>query len=496
MLTLQAAESAYQTTQELDRKGIAVMATPRSLLATLVASTYINYDPVVQNGEFYHDIGAMCYKTDEASTSSGYSEHTASMEEISDLIAEKVRNHLFFTRTVVAPFVDAYATRLIQAADLVTGNPDNGVEVVINNQAGPLCEPVLVDSILRSKEVVYVRPLLGMNLPEQDDNQIRALMMTGNASVDASINDYFASKETGWLASRWKTVFCREMIPAAGQASVTSAGLDAFISGRNNVDTALMVFLVSRRIWNNPLPETDMAIDVYSNEMVLFRNQAALRLCIELERIERDTQSGVLITGTENVGLSRRIIVNGVLYREFLKAGGSNEVLLGNALAQTQHARVKDLIDNKATLEAIWERHHAANRAYYDQKRLLQMRDVLVVEWEALTREYSAEDFPIPERASANAMVRRLAQRVTPRDLDDLSTLALAIACKSRFYKSAAFELLTGIARAKTNNPNISTQEAAAIATTEYVCRWIGKQLTPVSANKIQVFTSKDTQLA
>lgn len=495
MLTLQAAESAYQTTTELDRKGIAITATPRSLLATLVASTYINYDPVVQNGEFYHDIGAMCYKTDEASTSSGYSEHTASMEEISDLIAEKVRNHLFFTRTVVAPFVDAYATRLVQACELITGNPDNGVEVVINNQAGPLCEPVLVDSILRSKEVVYARPLLGMDLPEQDDNQIRALMMTGNASVDAAINDYYASKETGWLASRWKTVFCREALPAVGVASVSTT-LDAFISGRDNVDTALMVFLVTRRIWNNPLPETNMGIDAYQNEMTLFRNQAALRLCIELERIERDTQSGVLITGTERNGMSRRIIVNGVLYREFLKAGGSNEVLLGNALAQQQYARVKDLIDNKAVLEAVWERHHASNRAYYDQKRLLQMRDILVVEWEALTREYNAEDFPIPERASSNAMIRRMAQKVTPRDLDDLGTLALTLACKSRFYKSAAFELLSGIARAKTNNPNITSQEAAAIATTEYVCRWIGKQLTPVSANKISVFTSKDTQLA
>lgn len=495
MLTIQAAESAYQTTVELDRKGIAVTATPRSLLATLVASTYINYDPVVQNGEFYHDIGAMCYKTDEASTATGYSEHTASMEEISDVIAEKVRNHLFFTRTVVAPFVDAYATRLTQAADLITGNPDNGVEVVINNQAGPLTEPILVDSILRSREVIYARPMLSMDLPEQDDNQIRAMMLTGNASVDASINDYYASKETGWLASKWKTIFCRDIVPESGQA-VSSSGLDVMISGRDNVDVALMVFLVARRIWNNPLPDTNMSIDTYGNEMTLFRNQAALRLCLELERIDRDTQSGVLVTGTEMIGLGRRIIVNGTLYREFLKAGGSNETLLGNTLAQTQYARVKDLIDNKVTLEAIWERHHASNKAYYDQKRLLQMRDMMVVEWEALTREYSTEDFPLPERASSNAMVRRLAQRVTPRDLDDLGTLALTVACKSRFYKSAAFELLTGIARAKTNNPNIPTQEAAMIATTEYVCRWIGKQLTPVSANKITVFTSKDTQLA
>ena len=59
MLTLQAAESSYPTTKALDEKGIALVAKPNSLLASLVAATYINFDPAQQDGEYHHDLGAM-----------------------------------------------------------------------------------------------------------------------------------------------------------------------------------------------------------------------------------------------------------------------------------------------------------------------------------------------------------------------------------------------------------------------------------------------------
>lgn len=491
MLTLQAAESAHVTTEQLDAKGIALTAKPGSLLAGLVATTFINYDPVVQNGEFYHDIGNMCSRTDSASTATGFSEHTARMEEISDLIAEKVNKHLFITRTVVAPFVDAYAGRLAAASEMIAGNPDNGVEVVINRQPGPLAEPSLVDSISRSHEVVYLQPALNCDLPEMDDNQIRAMMQTGSASVDVSINDYFASKETGWLASRFKTIFVK-----APLGDPVPAGLDQLISGRNNVDTALMVFLITRRIWNNPPEGTNMAIAAYEDTMVTYRNQSAQRLCLELERLGRETQSGVLITGFEKNGTSQRIVVNSSLYKDFLKKGGTNELLLGNALSNERVSRVDDLLENKAKYESVWERHYAYNKSYYEQKRVLQLRESLVVEWEGLMREYTAEDFPIPERASSLAMVKRLAQKATTNDFDDVSALALSIACTARFYKTDAYAILNGIARARKANPQLSVQEAASISTNEYIYRWIGKQMTPVSAGKMQVFTAKDVQLA
>ena len=214
MLSLQAAESAYVTTKELDEKGIALVAKPGSLLASLVATTYINFDPAQQGGEYFHDLGAMCALTDQASTISGYSEHTARMEETSDFLAQRLQKHLFFARTVVAPFVDAYAGRLAQAMESVAGNPDNGVEVVLRTQPGPLAEPSLISSIKLNASAVFTREELCNDMPPLDDNQIRSLMQTGAASVDASISEFFAKKEEGWLAGRWKEIFCRSVTEA------------------------------------------------------------------------------------------------------------------------------------------------------------------------------------------------------------------------------------------------------------------------------------------
>lgn len=60
MLSLQAAESAHVTTELLDSKGIAIVAKPDSLLASLVATTFIDFNPAEQNGEYYHNINHMC----------------------------------------------------------------------------------------------------------------------------------------------------------------------------------------------------------------------------------------------------------------------------------------------------------------------------------------------------------------------------------------------------------------------------------------------------
>ena len=493
MLTLQAAESSFPITKILDEKGIALVAKPGSLLSSLVATTYINFDPAQQDGEYHHDLGAMCALTDQASTSTGYSEHTARMEETSDFLAQKLQKHLFYARTVVAPFVDAYAGRLGHAMQLIGGNPDNGIEVILHTQPGPLAEPSLVSSIQMNKEAIFTREELCSGMPELDDNQIRALMNTGAASVDASIAEFFCKKQEGWLAARWKEIFCRP----ENEQVVPAAGLDAFIGGRENVDTALMVFLVTRRIWNAPIDGANMSSAAYEDTMIRYRTQSGLRLCNELERLDRDSQSGILIIGTETIpGGSVRVMVNASVYRDFLKKGGTNEILLGNILQPQKDVRLDVLLEKKDVLEATWARHYSYNKNFYDQKRLLQMREAVGVEWEYLAREYSPEDFPVHERASSLAMIQRTAHSLTPKDFDDVSSLALRLACLARFYKTDAFQILSGMQRARENNPGIEATEAANISVTEYVCRWIGQAIEPVSASQVQVFTAKDTMHA
>ena len=484
MLTIQAADSAYPTTKALDEKGIALVAKQGSLLSSLVSATYLNFNPAQQNGEFMTDMSAMCALSDQATTITGYSEHTARMEETAVFLASKLQKHIFHARTVVAPFVDAFAQRMSQAMELIGSNPDNGVEVVLHTQPGPMAEPSLIKSIQMNKDAVFTREHLCSGMPELDDNMIRSLMNTGSASVDASIAEYFGKKQEGWLAARWKGIFC-----VSPHEPVPVNGLDAYIGGRENVDTALMVFLVTRRIWNAPIEGTNMTSENYENTMVSYREQSGLRLCHELERLDNDSQIGILVVNTDNaIGGTVKLTVNAAVYRDFIAKGGTNEVLMGNLLQPQKEVRVDALMLKKDLLEASWNRHYSANKALYDQKRFLQMREAVPREWQALSAEYTPEDFPIHERASALAMVQRLVLSTTPKDFDDLKALSLRLCCQARFYKSDAFEILAGMQRARENNPGIEATEAANISVTEYVCRWIGRSMEPVSASKLEVF--------
>ncbi len=375
--------------------------------------------------------------------------------------------------------------------ELISGNPDNGAEVSLRTSPGPLAEPMLVKSIELNAEAIFSRESLLNELPALDDNQIRALMMTSAASVDAAIAEHFAKKPEGWLAARWKEIFCRQ----PGEP-VPEAGLDAFITGRDNVDTALMVFLVTRKIWNQPLEGTNMSAAAYEDAMVRYRTQSGLRLCHELQRLDRDSQAGILVIGTETApGGAKKILVNASVYRDFIKQGGTNDVLLGNLLQPMPEVRLDRLLANKEQFEAAWQRHYTYNKAFYDQRRLLKMREAVTCEWESLATEYTAEDFPLHKRASSRAMVLRMAQTLVAKDFDDLNSLALKLACGARFYETDAIKILGGMQRARELNPGLSQQECAHISTLEYVARWIATQFTPVSANQVQVFTAKDTQL-
>lgn len=490
MLSYTASESAYQLAAELDAKGIAVVAKPGSLLSKLVAMTAIDYNPKITEGGFYIDLGRMSALTDSPSATTGYSEHSARMEETADFIAKKMQDYLQFTRTVAAPWIDELAKRLNSHMELIEGAPDAGVNIKISKTNNILTDTALYEAITRSKEVPYETLHHATKLPEMTDAMVRASMATGSPLLDASVLEYFSVYPEGWLASNYSSVFrmgCSEI--------QSDSGADCYLTGRHNVPVALLTFLVARRLWNAPPDGTDMPLESYESIMVDIRNQAALRLCHEVERMVRDGKNGILVTGTRSVIGSIEVEVNQEQYNQYLKEGGSVDALLGNQLQAHPKVLTKDLLENKAVYEASWQRHYSLNKSYYDQRRLLRMREAVLVEWDQLTKESSHDEFSLAERHVSRVLVRRMAETTRLEEFDDIATLAMNLACKSRFRETAALTILSGMARAKKNNPGITGREAATIAVLEYLYSWVGDNMTVVSANKVNVFSPQDTQL-
>lgn len=484
MLSTNAIDSAYALTKSLDERNIACVAAEGTPLAKLVAATILPNQDMTSTREIAIDANLMSTMTDRADAIVGYSEHTACMEEIADYVAGNLQLHIFNARTVVAPFVDEFASRLKASFDMIAGDPSNGMEVCVHSTPSPLAEPQLLESFQRSSEVTVFAPLMVMRLPVQTEEEVRAHLYTGASAVDEQVMRYFSDLGVGWLESTWKLIFC-----SGGEEVQPGDGLNAYISGRHNVARALFTFLIARRLSDSPLPGTNMTSGAYEQAMIDYRDQAAQRLCREVDLIEREANSGSLIremTVSPETG-APRIIVNEFAYREYIKSGGTNEALLGNTLRQTPYTATKEVLENAEVLSSQWARHYSYRQATYENRRFNAMRESIMTEYDQLARECSAEDFPLQERAVARALLLKARNKVSLGDLKNLSMLSLRLVCGSRFYKTDAEVLLMSMARAKEANPGMSSTEAASIATVEYIARWVASQITPVGASRMAV---------
>lgn len=488
MLSISAIESSHQTATELDEKGIALVIKPGSLLSPLISATYIDYDPKLTEGGYHVDMSKMATMTTQATGVTGFSEHAARMEETAEFLAKQLEGYLLHARTVCAPFVDEYAQRLSAQEALISGSPSSGVNVTVRRGHHILLEPALMDAYSRSREVVYEALNHLYRLPEKTEAELHQMLQTGSTVLDAVIVEYFSAFEEGWLSSLYQSIF------RSGGANVAlpEGGIDALYSGRDKVAQALAVFLIARRLWNAPPEGTDMPLATYESAMVDLRNQAALRLCQEYDRMMRDGNTGILVCGTRNVLGQIEIEVNKEQYDLYLKKGGSVDALLGNQLQPHPEVLTESILSKKEMLEASWQRHYNINKSYFDQRKLLGMRAAVVSEWFAMVETCSHEEFSIAERHVAGVLVRRMAETVSLEDLQDIPLLALKIVCRARFPKSADEAILLGMRRAKQNNPAITSQEAATISLLEYLYKWVGDNIEVVSANKLAVFGAQD----
>lgn len=488
MLSVSAVESTNQLAKQLDEKGIALVAKPGSLLGRLVSATYIDTDIKVTEGGYAINTGAMVTNTDAVSPITGFSEHSARMEETADFLARQLEGYLLHARTVAAPFIDDYAKRIQAQIELIGAAPSAGANIKIRRGNNLLLEPALMDAYQRSRDVIHESLNHDYLLPEMTEAQILQLMRTGNTVVDQAIMEHYSAHEEGYLLNLYEDVFRNGKPGAPAVADL----IERKITGRQNVDNAIAVFLIARRLWNAPPEGTQMPLAKYEAAMVDLRNQAALRMCYEYDNILRDGNSGVLVTSVRRVGNDYEIEVNKDQYDLYLKQGGSADALFGNQLQVSPRTLTADILENQKVYEAAWARQYNANKSYYDQRLLLRAREAVVSEWYALAESCSQEDFPISERHVAATLVRRYAEEVSLEDLCDVPLLALNLACKCRFRNTADKDLLLGMRRAKKNNPSISAQEAATISLMEYLYKWVADNMEVVPANKVNVFGPQD----
>lgn len=469
-----ALNSAVSSADYFDQRDLVVTSPAGSVLGRCIAAlpaTFQRDHHSKMNAEtFVNFLSANALQPNEGT---GFSEFQARIVESAEAAARAVTTELFQARTIVKPIIEELTARMVEQIEMIGSNPITNIEIVRRAIPAPLKHPSLLASLKRSEDVASSPRRPNMRLPALQDAEILPLMRTGAGDLDKAIESYFATKPEGWLSSTWNIIY--------GENSKAGMDLQGVMFGRNNIDTALFVFLTARRLWDNPVKDTNMAAGEYSEGMQHLRNQAAKILLSEVLLLAEEERKGVLVYAMSN----DRIEVWEDAYRDWLAAGGRNEVLLGMALTTENKVTIAEINANAQEYANAWSRHESINNAAFMNTRLLRMRDALRLEMQHITANSSEEEFPSSARKAALNTFNRMVNEVSYHDLDNLPMLCMRLVCRSRFPTRNFEAILESLQRQVDENPDLSVQEAVNIVTHEHVARWLATQMKLMAPGQV-----------
>lgn len=479
MLTREAIDSSIPLAQKFDAAKLVVEAVENSPLQALVVASRSAPEFMVPVGSegavgYDPDVETMLYMANKQDELGG-NRHNEVMDEVTEVVSEAVLKHLNFAKTVVSPLVTDLAERVIGSLNELSASSLLGMEVVVVDPPLPLTNPLLESSISRFENVAWDNPPLRFNLPSKTASEIIELMKVGTVRLDKDIEEWVATKGTSFVLGVWEKLFQQFQIAPNDPKTYTFRDFaDHPVEGQ---DYSLAIYLLARNLEDNPPEGVEMSAAAYSDLMVQFRNQAGQRLVHYLDKFQTIVKTGQLVVSSTD----RQITVNGAVYRQWIEAGGENEVLFGNMLTRPV-VSIADAVTARAEeFKKAWDRHSALVATVESNKRFNRIKDILGSHF----RMQLSEDGDETVLASSMMIQQKfndLLAGVREEETQNVYELCLKLVCRSRFPSSAAEEILMGIENAKRENPNLDIREAATVATYRYIASWVASQFKVVPA--------------
>lgn len=472
MLAKEALDSALPLAERFDNLGIIVRPVGGTPLDVLVNNCAIHQFEVSPTTGAYLTSAEISELTARPSPVTGYSAHELDMKELKTAVADAVRNHLKFARTVVAPDVLQFVEAIAPAVQEIARNPLHDVEIVQNNSYAFLYEPELKESIERASDIPVDDVPMNFKHGPRTDAEVLEIMTTGSASLDQAVTLFVSKLPEGALAHIWATMFTQ--IPQSdGDSSKTFQQL--LNQQSYNGARSLVTYLVARKLWNNPPEDSNATAKAYEDLMVEYRNQSALALLRERYRQDVAAKAGLLVESIRE----GKVFVNSNVYREWIRNGGTNEVLLGLTLSNNPAQRVEVINEQAEAYKLAWKNHVALSQSVIRNRRFERTKDLLDVEFKHYLTNLTPEELPVQDRALVLRRFEHALGKVKLEECDpeNLYTLVLHLLCKARYHETDAFFILNTVQRVSRDNPGMDVREAASIATIEYIARWVGSQM-------------------
>jgi len=474
MLTNQALIAAFPLTTVLDSKRIVVSPLEGSPLFTLVKATRSDSNHNKFNettGEFDINITDIEYMANAKDDVLGVCTHDRVMDEITEVVSTAVTDHMMFAKNVVAPAIEDLVVKTCNSILELSPSALLGMEVITWAPPKPLLNSGLETSVRKFEDLPYDVPKLAMKLPDLTVTEIIELMKSGSGDLDNDITEWASVKGDSFFISIWENIF---QIKQAGLTDRVPVTFRSFVyDAPDSLDNALAIYLLSRRLADSPLPNTEMNLTSFNSLIIDYRNQSGARLSHAFNEFDKVNKISQLVRSVDG----NKTIVNESVYRRWIDAGGENEILFGNILVQPFSSTVDEINSKAPMLKAEWNKYSALTSVVERNRLFTRTKEFLLAHFREQIRNVTeGEEATIGNREIILKKFTDLIDEVREDETKDLWALCLKLVCKARFYKTDAERILSGIERIKKENPQVSVREAAAISLLEYINYWISTQ--------------------
>lgn len=410
--------------------------------------------------------------------------HSQLMDSFTETISKAVGKHNSFAKNVVMPVVAGIADKVIKmVGEEISPAAEFNIEVV--DLPKPMQNAGLESTIEAFDGKSFLEPTTEFRFEEVSPQEILEIMQSGSKEFDDKVNEWFASKGDQFFLDVWGNLFRDFKIAKPSKVYNFVDGVNNFEDG---VDIALAVYLISRKI-KEDIPENNkMELKQYKTLCFEYINASGVRLMREYRRYSSVIKNKSLIISYNPDGQGCR--VNGAVYRQWLKEGGNNEIILGLIVGKRTIYSTTLIDAEKQELHKDWHDYFMFSKTSQKNKSFNRFKDVLAIAF--------AESFadPMAEERDFIQATPNYAQKVkqyfneqvdclVTKDLTDVYNTCLKIVCRSRFYYTDAEKILRGINEAVAINPSVDVREAALMSTTEYVIDYVCDQLLVMYLNKI-----------
>lgn len=481
MLNIDSIDAARPLTDVLDGRGLVLYPVAGSPLETVVNATRVDVSMMLPDagGQGYHpDVALIHTMTSMNDEVLGANPHDAAFDTLVEMVSKSITEHIVFAKNVVSPAVEELVKRTVEAMRSVTAESLLGMEIKTYYPPKPLLVQSLQDEVSAFSTLAVDNPKMNLKLPDLTGTEIIELMKTGSGNLDKAVAEWAATLGDSFFVTVWENIFQIKFNRPENESKTFN---DYIYQSDKAIDYALAIYLLARRLYEAPLPNTEMPLDMFNTTIIEYRNQAGGRICRFLTDLDTIDKGQILVRNVSGPVTT----VNGLVYEKWLAAGGENEVLFGNTLIDRKIIAVPQMLERAQELKDLWNHHQLLTATVERNRAFTRTKETLKKQFVAIMYELKEGDDSIEaNRQMVISKFDELLDTVRENELKDLWAVCLRLVCESRFSKTDAYKILTGIDRIKEENPNVDVREAASVSTLEYINHWFSSQMRVVSVGQ------------